>query len=48
MKFFPISNVIGGVLDQHQCCEFVRTQHGMLLMQREKRRSSGFPVTGAA
>lgn len=34
-KFFPISNVIGRVLDQHQCCEFMGTQHGMLLMQRE-------------
>jgi hypothetical protein len=47
-NFFPISNVISGVVDQHQCCEFVGAQHGMLLMQREKRRSSGFPVTGAA
>ena len=45
-KFFPIGNVIGGVPDQHQCCEFVGAQHGMLLMQKEKRWSSGFPVTG--
>ena len=45
-KLFPIGNVIGGVLDQRQCCKFVGAQHGMLLMQREKRWSSGFPVTG--
>jgi hypothetical protein len=41
-KFFPIGNMIGGVPDQHQCCKFVGAQHGMLLMQREKRWSSGF------
>jgi hypothetical protein len=34
--------VIGGVPDQHQCCKFVGAQHVMLLMQRGKRRSSGF------
>lgn len=45
-KFFPIGNVIGGVLDQHQCCKFVGAQHGMLLMQRGKRSSSYVPVTG--
>ena len=45
-QFFPIGNVIGGVPDQHQCCKFVGAQHGMLLMQKEKRWSSGFPVTG--
>jgi len=41
-QFFPIGNMIGGVLDQHQCCKFVGAQHGMLLMQRGKRWSSGF------
>jgi hypothetical protein len=39
-QFFPIGNMIGGVCDQHQCCKFVGAQHGMLLMQREKRWSS--------
>jgi hypothetical protein len=39
-QFFPIGNMIGGVPDQHQCCKFVGAQHGMLLMQREKRWSS--------
>jgi hypothetical protein len=41
-QFFPIGNMIGGVPDQHQCCKFVGAQHGMLLMQRGKRWSSGF------
>lgn len=45
-RFFPIGNAIGGVPDQHQCRKFVGAQHGMLLMQREKRWSSGFPATG--
>ena len=47
-RFLPIGNVIGGVLDQHQCCKFVGAQHGMLLMHREKRWSSGFPATGCS
>ena len=42
-KFFPIANVIGGILDQHQCCKFVGAEHGMFLMQRGKRWSSGLP-----
>lgn len=43
IKFFPIGNVIGGVLTQNQCCKFVGAQHGMLQMRRDKRWSSGFP-----
>lgn len=41
-KFLPIGDVIGGVLNQHQCCKLVGAQHVMLLMQREIRGSSGF------
>jgi hypothetical protein len=45
-QFFPIGNVIGGDLDQHQCCKFVGAQHGDAPDAKRETLVVSFPVTG--